>query len=330
MTNMDIENDRRLAWFKDARFGMFIHWGLYAIPAGMWNGTCEPGCGEWIMQSRSIPVADYEQLVQQFNPSRFDARKWMEAARDAEMKYVVMTTKHHDGFCMFDSRLTDYTIMSTPFRRDVMAELASAAQATGIRICWYYSIMDWHHQFAQAPFHPNYDDHDRRNLRFLEYYNYLKGQVAELLSNYGPVGIMWFDGEWIADWDDELGRDLYAHCRGLQPDILVNNRVGKGRRGFEGTTEPGMFAGDYDTPEQQVPETAPAGAWESCITLNDTWGYRADDQNWKSAVDVVRVLQEINGKGGNLLLNVGPTAEGEIPPGSEACLREIGLRLRAG
>lgn len=321
--------DARMQWFRDAKFGMFIHWGLYAIPAGKWDGTYAPGAGEWLMNDRHIPVADYEKLAPQFNPTQFDAKEWVRIAIDAGMKYIVITTKHHDGFCLFKSKLTTYTVEHTPFGRDVMAELSTAAREAGLRIGWYHSIMDWHHPDAQRTFHPNYNDGKRKAPNFDRYYrDYLKPQVGELLTNYGQIDLMWFDGEWIADWNNEYGKDLYEHCRKLQPKIIVNNRVGPGRHGFEGTTAEGAFAGDYDTPEQQVPKEALKRPWESCITMNGTWGFRTDDTNWKLTQQLLKTLQEVNAKGGNLLLNVGPEANGKIPQASVDRLKEMGEHLR--
>lgn len=322
--------DARMAWWRDARFGMFIHWGLYAIPAGEWEGTTKDGVGEWIMNNRSIPIADYEKLLPQFNPVKFDAAKWVDIAKNAGVKYIVITSKHHDGFALFDSKVTTYSVMATPFKRDVMKELSDAARAAGLKICWYHSIMDWHHPEAQGAFYPKYNDGKRSNPFFDDYReSYLKPMVRELLTNYGQIGVMWFDGEWIADWNDDKGRDLYNLCREVQPGVIVNNRVAKGRKGMAGVTAEGAFAGDYDTPEQQIPATGIPGAdWETCMTMNDTWGFKKSDKNWKTTETLVKMLIDTASKGGNFLLNVGPTAEGEIPAESAERLGAIGDWLK--
>ncbi|MHC4508777.1 MAG: alpha-L-fucosidase, partial [Planctomycetota bacterium] len=280
-----ISKDERMNWWREVRFGMFIHWGLYAVPAGEWKGEQIPGIGEWIMERADIPVSEYEQLAKQFNPVEFDADQWVRIAKNAGMKYIVITSKHHDGFCLWDSKFTDYDVMdATPFKRDILAELAHACRRHGIRLCFYHSIMDWHHPDAQAPFYPNYNDRKQSNPsfdRYVEYY--LKGQLKELVRNYGPLGILWFDGEWVKDWTREMGWDMFDFVLGLQPDIIVNNRVGNGRQGMRGLSASDEFAGDYGTPEQQIPAKGLPGVdWESCMTMNDTWGYKSYDHNWKS------------------------------------------------
>lgn len=309
------ERDARMAWFREARFGMFIHWGLYAIPAGQWNGKKISGTGEWIQTNAPIQVADYEKLRDQFNPVKFDARAWAKAAKRAGMKYIVITSKHHDGFALFDSTVSDWDVMATPFKRDIMKELAEACRAEGLRICWYHSIMDWHH--------PDYLPRRKWEVRPADgadmdrYEAYMRAQLKELLTNYGKVGILWFDGEWEETWTHERGKSLDAYVRSLQPDIIINNRVDKGRNDMAGLNKEGDWAGDYGTPEQEVPATGIPGVdWESCMTMNDTWGYRSDDQNWKSSTQLIRTLCDIVSKGGNFLLNVGPTAEGLIPEAS--------------
>lgn len=309
------QRDTRMAWFRDGRFGMFIHWGLYAIPAGQWNGKKISGTGEWIQTNAPIQVADYEKLRDQFNPVKFDARAWARAAKRAGMKYIVITSKHHDGFALFDSAVSDWDVMATPFKRDIMKELAEAARAEGLRICWYHSIMDWHH--------PDYLPRRKWEVRPADgadmdrYEAYMRAQLKELLTNYGTIGVLWFDGEWEETWTHERGKSLDAYVRSLQPDIIINNRVDKGRNDMAGLNREGDWAGDYGTPEQEVPATGMPGVdWESCMTMNDTWGYRSDDSNWKSSTELIRTLCDIVSKGGNFLLNVGPTAEGLIPQAS--------------
>jgi len=323
-----LSKDQRMKWWRDARFGMFIHWGLYSIPAGEWKGKQVPGIGEWIMERAHIPVAEYEQLAKQFNPVKFDADEWVRIAKDAGMKYIVITSKHHDGFCLWDSKVSSYDIVdATPFKRDVLGELSAACKKQGIRLCFYHSIMDWHHPDAQAPFYPNYNDTKQSNPNFARYVeNYMKPQLKELVVNYGPLGVLWFDGEWIGDWTEPQGKDLYNYVWGLQPDIIINNRVGKGRKGMEGLSKGDQeYAGDFGTPEQQIPAKGLPGVdWESCMTMNDTWGYKSSDQHWKSGEDLLRKLADIASKGGNFLLNVGPTSEGLIPGASVERLAAMG------
>ena len=320
--------DERMQWWREARFGMFIHWGLYAVPAGEWKGKRIGGIGEWIMNSAQIPVEEYERLAGQFNPVKFDADQWVRIAKNAGMKYIVITSKHHDGFCLWDSKVSKYDIMdASPFKRDILKELAVACRKQGVRLCFYHSIMDWRHLDAQAPFHPNYNDGDKSNPNFARYVEtYMKPQLRELVENYGPLGVLWFDGEWIKDWTEPQGKALYDYVRGLQPNILINNRVGKGRKGMEGLSKGDQeYAGDFGTPEQQIPATGLPGVdWESCMTMNDTWGYKSYDNNWKSTDDLLRKLADIASKGGNFLLNVGPTAEGLIPDASVERLAAIG------
>jgi len=319
--------DNRMEWWREARFGMFIHWGLYAVPAGEWKGEKVSGIGEWIMQRAKIPVSEYEQLAKQFNPVKFDAEQWVQIAKNAGMKYIVITSKHHDGFCLWDSKYTDYDVMdATPFKRDILNELAVECKKQGIKLCFYHSIMDWHHPDAQSPFYPNYNDTSKSNPNFDRYVEYyLKGQLKELVQNYGPLGIMWFDGEWVKDWTREMGWDMYEYCLSLQPDTIVNNRVGNGRQGMRGLSKNDEFAGDYGTPEQEIPATGLPGVdWETCMTMNDTWGFKSYDHNWKSREDLLHKLVDIASKGGNFLLNVGPTAEGLIPAPSLERLAAIG------
>jgi alpha-L-fucosidase len=326
-----LNKDERMKWWRDARFGMFIHWGIYAVPAGTYKGKQIDGIGEWIMNNAHIPVEEYEQFAKQFNPVKFDADQWVQIAKNAGMKYIVITSKHHDGFCLWDSKFTDYDIIdATPFKRDILAELAQSCKKHGIRLCFYHSIMDWHHPDAQGPFYQNYNDTSKSNPNFDRYVEYyLKGQLQELVQNYGPLGILWFDGEWVKDWSREMGWDMFEYVLNLQPDIVVNNRVGKGRQGMRGLSESKEFAGDYGTPEQRIPPTGLPGVdWETCMTMNDTWGYKSYDHNWKSTEDLLHKLADIASKGGNFLLNVGPTAEGLIPQPSVDRLSAMGEWLK--
>ena len=320
----------RMEWWKDARFGMFIHWGLYAVPAGEWNGKKTENIGEWIMHHLHIPIAEYEKFAPEFNPEKFDAEKWVSIAKNAGMKYIVITSKHHDGFALWDSKVSDWDIIdASPYEKDILKELADACEKEGIKLCFYHSIMDWHHPDAQAIFEPDYNrgrEDTLVNENFPEYIeNYMKPQIKELLTNYGDIGVMWFDGEWIPDYTTEMGKDIYQYIRSIKPDIIINNRVDKGRQGMQGMDKEGDFAGDFGTPEQEIPETGMPGVdWESCMTMNDTWGFKSFDDNWKSKETLIRNLVDITSKGGNFLLNVGPTAEGEIPAPSVERLQAMG------
>lgn len=320
------EIDARMQWWRDARFGMFIHWGAYATPAGVYKGEPVPGIGEWIMNRAQIPIPEYEVFVAQFNPVQFDAEEWVRIAKDAGMKYIIITSKHHDGFGIWDSQVSNYDIMdAAPFERDVLKELADAARKEGIRLGFYHSIMDWHHPDAQSIHFPKYNDREKSNPDFPRYVEeYLKPQIKELIENYDPA-VLWFDGEWVPEWTHEMGLDMYTFVRSLKPDILINNRVDKGRQGMEGMDRSDMdYAGDFGTPEQNIPKGAVALAWESCMTMNDTWGFKSNDHNWKSAETLIHNLVDIAAKGGNFLLNVGPTAEGLIPQPSVERLAEMG------
>ena len=315
------DRDARMRWWREARFGMFIHWGLYAIPGGEWEGRTDHA--EWIMETAKIPASTYGKLVDQFNPAKFDAREWARLARRAGMKYLVVTSKHHDGFALFDSKVSDYDVMRTPFKRDVIKELSDACRAEGVVFCTYHSIMDWHH----ADYVPRraWNDTARGEPKFDRYVEYMTAQLEELLRNYGPLGVMWFDGEWEDSWTHAHGRRLYDFVRSLQPDIIINNRVDKGRAGMKGMTE-GDHLGDFGTPEQEIPAGAdfPDRDWESCMTMNNNWGYNRADDDWKSAATLIRNLIDTASKGGNYLLNVGPMASGAFPPPSVERLEAIG------
>jgi alpha-L-fucosidase len=304
--------DARLAWFRAARFGMFIHWGLYAIPGGVWNGTPVPGIGEWLMLRARVPVAEYEQLARQFNPTRFDADAWAGLAADAGAKYVVITAKHHDGFCMFKTRLTSYNIVdATPFGRDPLAELAQACERRGLRFCFYYSqTQDWHHPDGNG----NDWDYDEASQDFGRYVEeYVKPQVRELLTNYGPIGLIWFDTPKRMTFAQS--QSLVELVHEIQPACLVNGRIGNG-------------LGDYaESGDNLILSQAIQADWEVPATINDTWGFKTDDHQWKSPADLVRKLVDTCSKNGNYLLNVGPTALGEIPEESAERMRAIGQWL---
>ena len=323
-----------MQWWRDARFGMFIHWGVYANPAGEFGGKRYGGGGEWIKSHANIPNSKYDALLTQFNPTKYDAAEWVRIAKDAGAKYIVITSKHHDGFCLWDSAVTDYDVAATPWKKDLLKPLADECRKQGVTLCFYYSIMDWHHpsQFiATKGKLPDAGDglNEMRKGMKADYVNYMKAQLKELVDNYDPA-VIWFDGEWVKWWTHEDGRDLYAYCRSLKPSIIVNNRVDKGRKGMAGlTAKDKPYAGDFGTPEQEVPAAGLPGVdWESCITMNDTWGYKHFDHKWKSPEELVRQLIDIASKGGNDLLNVGPTGEGLIPPQSVERLAAMGAWMK--
>jgi alpha-L-fucosidase len=308
----DAYQDPRLNWWREARFGMFIHWGLYAIPAGEWKGEPVQGIGEWIMLRARIPVSEYEQFAKQFNPVKFDAAEWVALAKAAGQKYMVITSKHHDGFCLFKSALTDYNMIdATPFGRDVIKELADECQKQGMRLGFYYSqTQDWHHPDGDG----NDWDFDESKKDFAGYIdNYVKSQVRELLTNYGPVALIWFDTP--KRITVEQSKELLDLVHELQPDCLVSGRLGNG-------------LGDYASAgDNVIPGKTLTADWETPATINDTWGFKTNDHNWKSTDDLIHKLVDIVSKGGNYLLNVGPTAEGEIPPPSVERLRAMGAWL---
>jgi alpha-L-fucosidase len=314
----------RMDWWREARFGMFIHWGLYSVLEGEYNGRTDQA--EWVMETSKIPVEEYEKNVGKFNPTKFNAKTWAKLAKDAGMKYVVITTKHHDGFDLFDSKVSNYTIKATPYKKDIMAQLAPAVRAEGLKMCWYHSIMDWHNP-DYTPARPwNSRQGGQTNLD--QYDKYLKAQVSEVLSNYGPIGVMWFDGEWESSWNSKYGKELYDLCRKLQPDVIVNNRVSTSRGGAMGYTGEAEV-GDFSTPEQEVPAKGLPGVdWESCITMNDHWGWNKNDHHWKSSLDLIHLLSDVASKGGNLLLNIGPRPDGTFPGEAVTRLHDIGAWMK--
>jgi alpha-L-fucosidase len=319
---------KRTEWFMHDRFGMFIHWGLYAIPAR----------GEWVRSVEKISKEDYEVYFEEFNPVDFDPKKWAKMAKDAGMKYAVLTAKHHDGFCLFDSKLTDYKSTNTSFGRDIVKEYVEAFRSEGLKVGLYYSLIDWHH-----PDYPHYGDkvHPMRDNNafanvehnFDNYLDYMHGQVKELVTNYGKIDILWFD----FSYDDMRGEkwratELVKMIRSYLPDVIIDNRLEVSGEGFGSiaTGNPTDFSGDFVSPEQIIPvngitdnngELIP---WEACITMNNNWGYHASDKNFKSAPLIVRKLVECVSKGGNLLLNIGPDAKGNVPKESVDILAEVG------
>ncbi|WP_446050951.1 alpha-L-fucosidase [Zobellia laminariae] len=325
-----LSDDERMEWWRDAKFGMFIHWGVYSIPGGERNGEVCGGGAEWIMDKLDYTIEEYEKLPPVFDPVKFDADEWVAMAKDAGMKYIVITSKHHDGFGLWDSKVSDYDIMdSSPFKRDVIKELSDACKKQDIIFCFYHSIVDWHHPQAQGNLFPNYNagqkDQTVVNPEFPEYFkDYLKPQVKELLTNYGDIGVVWFDGDWIADYTTEMGKEMYDFIREIQPNTIINNRVDKGRMGMEGMDREGNFAGDFGTPEQEIPATGIDSDWESCMTMNGSWGYKPSDDNWKSSEKLIQNLVDIVSKGGNFLLNIGPDGLGQFPPESVERLKAMG------
>ncbi len=308
--------DARMKWWREARFGMFIHWGVYSVPAGTWQGKQIPGIGEWIMNRGRIPVADYAEFAKQFNPVKFNADQWVSIAKAAGQKYIVITAKHHDGFAMFHSKASPYNIYdATPFKRDPLAELAVACGKQGIKLGFYYSqAQDWHHPGGAAAKGGHWDKAQDGSMD--DYIDKIAvPQVRELLTNYGDVAVLWWDTP--VNMNRERAAKLKELLK-LQPEIITNNRL------FRGDPE---FRGDTETPEQKIPATGMDRDWETCMTMNKTWGFKSYDHDWKSTQTLLRNLIDIASKGGNYLLNVGPTAEGEIPPESVERLKEIGKWL---
>jgi len=285
------DRERRMKWWHEAKFGMFIHWGLYSTL----------GRHEWVMENEGIPVAEYEKLAPKFKPVPNAARAWAQLARRAGMKYMVMTTKHHEGFCNFDTKLTDYCAPRQGPGRDLVHEYVEAARAEGLRFGFYYSLMDWHH-----PDGARCKTDEAARKRFVAY---IHGQVRELMTNYGKVDVLWYDVAWPLDAKGWESVEMNQMVRKLQPDIIINNRS--------------KIAEDFDTPEQRI-EASQNRPWESCMTLNDSWGYQAADNNWKSPTTVIRNLITCARDGGNYLLNIGPRGDGSIPEDSTRVLSAVG------
>jgi alpha-L-fucosidase len=314
----DPAKEKRLEWFREAKYGLFIHWGLYAIPAGEWKGKRIPGIGEWIMNRAKIPVKEYEQLAKQFNPVKFDADEWVRLAKDAGMKYIVITSKHHDGFALYDSKVSTWDVMdATPFKRDILKELTAACRKQGMRLGYYYSqSQDWHEPGGAGnnwDFPPNAEK-DKSGAFETYLREKAEPQVEELLKGYGPVALVWFDTPQMMNTGDRARRFTNL-VRKLSPDTLIDGRLGE--------------AGDYvTTGDNIIPPEIQKEAWEVPATINHTWGYRKDDHDWKSPGQIVFKLVDIVSKGGNYLLNVGPMADGTIPQPSQDNLRAVGRWLR--
>jgi len=313
----------RTKWWRDARFGMFIHFGAYAVPAR----------GEWVKSNERLTTETYQKYVDEFNPADFDAKAWAKTAKAAGMKYAVLTAKHHDGFCMFDSKLTDYKLSKNFGGRDLVREFLDAFRAEGIKVGLYYSLIDWHHaDYPNVGNHPQRDDKEygKRTFNWDNYLKYMHGQVEELVKNYGKLDIMWFD----YSFDDYSGEkwkatELVSMIRKYQPDIILDNRLTIN----EGTSSKQRMLksiGDFESPEQGIPDVPLVDKynnpmpWETCLTLNGGWGYTEQDNNWKSPELIIHCLVNCVSKNGNLLLNVGPDARGKIPQESVEILAEVG------
>ncbi|TXK83816.1 alpha-L-fucosidase [Paenibacillus sp. N3.4] len=329
--SIDKEREERIAWWREARVGLFIHWGLYSLPGGIWKGeTVNASYSEHLQLRAQIPIQEYEQITAHFNPVHFDAKAWVRTAKEAGLKYIIFTAKHHDGFAMYDSKVSDYNLVkATPFGRDPIAELAEACQSEEMVLCLYYShAMDWHHPDSQGntldfpgnigaydPLEAWMNEADKKNRyeRYLQEKAY--PQIHELLEQYGPVGILWFDcGHKISDEQGMLFVDL---VHGLQPSCLVNHRVR--RPGF----------GDYDnTGDNQLHVRSFERDWESIATLNHSWGYNQTDHHWRSPQDILYDMINVVSMGGNYVINVGPTGDGEFDPKSLEILQTIGSWLK--
>jgi len=348
----------RMQWFRDGRFGMFVHWGPYAVLGGEYQGKKDPWVAEWIQHSSRIPYREYEQIAASFNPANFDADEYVRIAKDAGMTYLVITAKHHDGFCMWDSQLTDYTIVRrTEYKRDIIRELARACRDQGLKFGLYYSVRDWHHPDWTLRYEDLGSPHQfgsrwgfppskwtkgqayacgceacRGNVPFPEgcdprpteaegadmnrYLDYMKGQLTELLERY-EADLMWFDAQDITD--NKLARvdEMVATMRSLNPKVIISDRIASND-----------MAGDYGIHEGGIPGTSAPREWETCMTMNDSWGYKRADNNWKSAETLVRMLVDTTSKNGNFLLNVGPDGEGVIPEASVERLKAVGQWMR--
>ena len=332
----DTSRDNRMKWWREARFGMFIHWGVYSVPAGTYNGHPINRIGEWIMNRGKIPVAEYQQFAKEFNPVNYDPAAWVKMAKDAGMKYIVITAKHHDGFAMFKSNASKWNIAdATPYGKDVLKQLAAACKKYGIRLGFYYShAQDWNNPGGAASRkpasegwanpdsakidaytaeHSGHWDPAQTTKSFSQYVDDVAvPQVKELLTNYGDVAVLWWDTP--TNMTDEAAAKLNA-LLSLQPMIITNDRLKRPN-----------YPGDYKTPEQKIPTLSELDGkdWETCMTMNETWGYKSYAHNWKSVETLVRNLIDIASKGGNYLLNVGPKSDGTFPQESIDILKGMG------
>ncbi len=309
---MTVDNGK-MQWWRHAKYGMFIHWGLYAIPAGRWKGGIIPSGGEWIMKNGRIPLDEYKKLANEFNPVKFNAVEWVKLAVDSGMKYLVFTAKHHDGFAMYDSAVSDYNIVkATPCGRDVLKELAAECDKQGITFGLYYSqYQDWEDMDGFG----NDWDYNPSGQNFRAYFDRkVKPQLTELLTNYGPIGLLWFDTPY--EMPRELCEELVEHVRSIQPGCIINGRIG-------------YYLGDYrQMGDNSIPVVSYDCDWETPMTLNDTWGYKDYDHNYKSPETVLKMLINVAGKCGNFLINIGPDAEGGISTESIRILKTVGEWLK--
>ncbi|HKI47382.1 MAG TPA: alpha-L-fucosidase [Balneolales bacterium] len=322
-TEHSTSQNNRMTWWRDARFGMFIHWGIYAVPAH----------AEWYMNNGHVPRKEYEKYAKQFDPVKFNADQWVKIAKDAGMKYMIITSKHHDGFVMFHTKTTHYNVVDdTPWGKDPLKALSKACREQGIKFGVYYSIMDWHSPYQMAhndsvPSHPTYNPTRIRPGKKDAYKKYMMTQLKELITQYHPA-VLWFDGEWPAWWTYQDGKELYGYLRNMDPKLIINNRIGKRPTGMKGI-QMQHAVGDFGTPEQNIPPNGiPGTYWETCMTINNDWGYNKDDHDFKSDTTLIRNLVDIASKGGNYLLNVGPTAMGIIPQPEVTRLEEMGKWLK--
>jgi alpha-L-fucosidase len=309
------QRDARMAWWREAKFGMFIHWGVYSVPAGFYHDKPVPGIGEWIMNKGKIPMTEYQGYAKEFNPVKFNAEEWVKIAKAAGQKYIVITSKHHDGFAMFDTQASPWGIThASPFGRDPLKELAAACKREGIKLGFYYSqAQDWNNGGSASG--GKWDKAQERDMD--DYIDKIAvPQVKEILSNYGEFpAVLWWDTP--TGMNKERAEKLYNVVQALRPGIITNNRLGGG------------YQGDTETPEQTIPAQGfPGRDWETCMTMNDTWGYKRDDQNFKSTATLIHNLCDIASKGGNYLLNVGPTSEGLIPQPEVDRLKEVGAWMK--
>lgn len=326
------EYNKRMEWYKDARFGLFIHWGLYSIPAR----------GEWIRSYERITKEDYMQYFDEFNPTDYDPRAWARAAKEAGMKYVVLTAKHHDGFCLFDSKYTDFKSTNTKCGRDLVAEYVEAVRAEGLKVGLYFTLIDWYHEdypHYSDRIHPMRENPDYKddNRHFENYVEYMHNQIREICTNYGKIDLMWFD----FSYDDMEGEKWQATklinmVRELQPGVIIDNRLEVNSEGSSSLAkcDPKPYHGDFVTPEQMIPPNGIQDVegndmvWEACVTMNNNWGYHATDRFFKPASMLIKKLVECVSKGGNMILNVGPDAKGRIPDESMKILRDIGTWMK--
>ena len=335
-----LTKDDRMAWWRDARFGMFIHWGVYSLPAGTWDGRQIGGIGEWIMNRAKIPVADYQKMAKDFNPIKYDPDAWVKMAKDAGMKYIVITSKHHDGFALFETKASKWNVVdATAYGKDLLKPLAEACRKYGIKLGFYYSqAQDWNNPGGSAARkitkegwanpdsviidaytreHKGHWDPSQEKKTFDQYIDDVAvPEVRELLTNYGDVSVLWWDTP--TNMTDEAATKLQS-LLALQPAIITNDRLKRPN-----------FPGDHKTPEQRIPNLADLDGtdWETCMTMNGTWGYKSYDHNYKSAETLIHNLLDIASKGGNFLLNVGPTSEGEFPQESVELLAKIGTWMK--